>query len=153
MAIFADMLDVCSSGKDGEDKTFEEKSHDGGQQGLNGSLSGGNPNGGPAPLSLQSINSSSSSSAPAANLIPPQLQPTPKPSLLGNGELQICSPNTKRPLMGGKWEPRLFIILILDTADKEVAPLSMELWWVQPAGGRRTLDCSAGRPNSHQNLQ
>ena len=151
------MLDVCSSGKDGEDKTFEEKSHDGGQQGLNGSLSGGNPNGGPAPLSLQSINSSSQqqsiNSSSSSSAPPPQLQPTQKPSLLGNGELQICSPNTKRSLMGGKWEPRLFIILILDTADKEVAPLSMELWWVQPAGGRRTLDCSAGCCNSHQNLQ
>jgi len=73
------MLDVCSSGKEGEESTFEERSHDAGQQqGLNGSLSGGNPNGGPSALSVHSIPGA------AANFIPPQrhLQPIQK---LGNG--------------------------------------------------------------------
>ena len=40
------MLGVCSAGKEGEETTFEERSHTGGQPGLNGGLSGGNPNGG-----------------------------------------------------------------------------------------------------------
>ena len=71
------MLDVCSSGKEGEESTFEEKSHDAGQQqGLNGSLSGRNPNGGPSALSVHSIPGA------AANFIPPQHQSIQK---LGNG--------------------------------------------------------------------
>ena len=66
------MLDVSSSGKEGEESTFEEKGEEGGQQGgLNGSLSGGN--------AVHSI------SAAAANFISPRrhLQPIQK---LGNGE-------------------------------------------------------------------
>ena len=73
------MLDVSSSGKEGEESTFEEKGEEGGQQGgLNGSLSGGNG----APPSVHSI------SGAAANFISPRrhLQPIQK---LGNGELQF----------------------------------------------------------------
>ena len=78
------MLDVRSSGKEGEERTFEEKSHDVGQQGLNGSLSAGNPNGGPSALSVHSIPGA------AASFIPPRqhLQPIQKH---GNGEQQILS--------------------------------------------------------------
>ena len=72
------MLDVCSAGKEGAaESTFEEKSHNAGQQGgLNGSLSGGNPNGAPSSLSVHSISG-------AANFIPPQQQIKKPP--LGNG--------------------------------------------------------------------
>ena len=115
------MLDVCSSGKEGEESTFEERSHDAGQQqGLNGSLSGGNPNGGPSALSVHSIPGA------AANFIPPQrhLQPIQK---LGNGEPQICPLNSKTIL-----EPSILI--------KEVALLATDPWWA-PAGGIRTQAC------------
>ena len=73
---FADMLGVCSAGKEGEETTFEERSHTGGQPGLNGGLSGGNPNGGnfsggnpnggPSAISVQSI--SGTNFIPAADL-------------------------------------------------------------------------------------
>ena len=70
------MLGVCSAGKEGEETTFEERSHTGGQPGLNGGLSGGNPNvgnfsggnpnGGPSAISVQSI--SGTNFIPAADL-------------------------------------------------------------------------------------
>ena len=77
------MLGVCSAGKEGEETTFEERSHTGGQPGLNGGLSGGNPNGGnfsggnpnggPSAISVQSIS--------GTNFIPADLQAIQKASL------------------------------------------------------------------------
>ena len=114
------MLDVCSSGKEGEESTFEERSHDAGQQqGLNGSLSGGNPNGGPSALSVHSIPGA------AANFIPPQrhLQPIQK---LGNGEPQICPLNSKTIL-----EPSFLIILLMMMLRRRWR------FWQRILGGRR----------------
>ena len=126
------MLDVCSSGKEGEESTFEERSHDAGQQqGLNGSLSGGNPNGGPSALSVHSIPGA------AANFIPPQrhLQPIQK---LGNGEPQIC-PKIQR-LFLSQASSSMSHHPPHDDAEKEVALLATDPWWA-PAGGSRTQAC------------